>query len=99
VAASNHAVWGAPDGKVIDVTPHLIEGKPHPLTDEAGDVLFLMDETAIPVRLGLAVGPQPSTYHALSGDPELLRYVEDLNRREREDLARILQEASGEAAP
>lgn len=98
VIAANHAIWCAPDGIVIDVTPFHTEEKHQPLTS-SGHVLFFMDESATPLRQGQAIAPRPSSFHALSDDPELLRYVEHLNQRERSDLDQILQVSAVDRPP
>ena len=46
---THHAVWHAPDGRLVDVTPFHHDLRHHPLT-ENGDVLFLVDDAAQPVE-------------------------------------------------
>lgn len=60
--AVHHAVWYAPNGHLIDVTPFHNDSKHHPLTFN-DNVLFLVDDNAMPHMLGRLVAPLPSHYY------------------------------------
>lgn len=48
IFATHHAVWYAPDGKLIDITPFHEEQKHHPYSSN-GSVIFLLDDKAEPI--------------------------------------------------
>lgn len=62
--AVHHAVWHAPTGELIDVTPFHDDPKHHPISP-GGDVLFLVDTKAQPVAVNSAIAPMPSRHYAL----------------------------------
>ena len=81
VMATHHAVWCAPDNKLIDVTPFTDDPKHHPFT-LGKYVLFLVDESAQPVEQGNLIAPLPLKYFALSNSQELKEYVNKLAEQE-----------------
>jgi len=85
--AAHHAVWHAPDGRLVDVTPHP-DPKHRPLGPD-GSILFLVDRNAVPVQTGNQVAPRPTRFFARDADPRLLTYVEELNRKENEACSEI----------
>jgi hypothetical protein len=86
--ATHHAVWHAPDGKLIDVTPYHQDPKHHPIA-ENGSTLFLVDDAARPVVVANLVGPLPLRYFALGDGEELTAYVAKLGQLEQEECRRI----------
>ena len=79
--ASHHAVWHAPDGHLVDVTPFHDDPKHHPLTPGDG-ILFLVDDAARPVVSGNLVGPLPLRFFPLSDDNRLAEHIERLRDQE-----------------
>jgi hypothetical protein len=87
----HHAVWRAPDGSLIDVTPHP-DPKYQPITTASGAVLFLPDDRAEPRRKGKdGVGfPRPSWYFPLSEeDAAMAAYVANRNAEELAEWKRL----------
>jgi len=85
----HHAVWHAPDKRLIDVTPFHEDPAHRPLSIE-GLVCFLVDESALPVEDGVAIGPRPNRYFALDeNNAGLLDYVRKLNEDEQIELRSI----------
>jgi hypothetical protein len=79
--ATHHAVWRAPDNKLIDVTPFTDEPKHHPIAS-GNYILFLVDELAHPVGNGIVVAPLPLKFFALSDSLELKSYLAKLSEQE-----------------
>jgi hypothetical protein len=77
---THHAVWHAPDGRLIDVTPYP-EPKHHPLAP-GGSILFLVDMNALPIKRANLIAPLPLRFFALDDDQCLASYVERLNEEE-----------------
>lgn len=75
--AVHHAVWHAPNGQLVDVTPFAEDPKQHPL-GSGGDVLFLVDDRALPVATDYLIAPLPSRFFPLTADEELVAYVASL---------------------
>jgi len=90
--AVHHAVWHAPDGCLIDVTPFHADEKHHPIT-AAGDVLFLVDDQAEPLFIHNQLAPLPSKFHALCADARLIAHVEKLRIDEQSACQRIYSSA------
>jgi hypothetical protein len=93
--ASHHAVWHAPDGRLVDVTPHP-DPKHKPLGSD-GSIIFLVDRKAHPVRTGNQIAPLPMRFFARNADPQLTAYVDELNLKEN-DACRAIY-AKGERGP
>jgi hypothetical protein len=86
--AAHHAVWHAPTGPLVDVTPLHDDPKHRPISP-GGDVLFLVDTNAQPIAVGSTVGPRPSRFYALDADDRLVAHVRRLQEAE-EDACRNL---------
>lgn len=86
--AVHHAVWHAPDGRLVDVTPFHDDPKHRPISP-GGDVLFLVDTKAQPIVVGSLVGPRPSRFQPLATDERLTAHVRRLQEIE-EDACRRL---------
>ncbi len=91
---THHAVWHAPDGRLVNVTPYP-DPKHHPLPGPGSDILFLADDSAQPVRSGNVIAPLPLRFFPLYGDERLTAYVERLNADEQEKCRRIYAAGSG----
>lgn len=89
--AIHHAVWYAPNGHLIDITPFHNDRKHHPLSFE-NNVLFLVDDNALPVTLHEAIAPLPSRFYALNDNMQLIQYVQKLNEKEKEQCKKIYDE-------
>lgn len=87
---THHAVWHAPDGRLIDVTPFHQDSQHHPITESEG-VLFLVDEAAQPVRTSHLIAPLPIRFFALEDDEKLLNYVDKLKRKEQQKCQDIYE--------
>lgn len=86
--ATHHAVWYEPTGQLIDVTPMHEEEKHRPIAP-SGEVLFLVDDLAKPVRMGIVVAPLPLRYFPLAKTRELMVYLENLQRDEERQCAEL----------
>ncbi len=86
--AIHHAVWHAPAGELIDVTPFHVDPKHHPLSP-GGDVLFLVDDAAPPVITDRVMAPLASRFYPLSTETRLVEHVNRLAEEEREACQRI----------
>jgi len=82
VLAVNHAVWHAPDKKLIDVTPFHDNPHHHPIVVNADAVLFLIGSTATPLRNDHAGLALPSWFFPLTEDEAIAAYVADLTAKE-----------------
>jgi hypothetical protein len=79
--AIHHAVWHAPAGQLVDVTP--FKSTDHPICPD-GSVLFLVDDAAPPVSNDkVAMAPLPCRFFALSAEERLLQHVKQLEEEER----------------
>lgn len=90
----NHAVWHAPDNKLIDVTPFHSDPKHHPIVVNGSAVLFLIDSTATPLRnehVGLAL---PSWFFPLTDDEAMEAHVAELAFKELEDWEKLVAETA-----
>ena len=88
--AVHHAVWHAPEGYLIDVTPFHSEPKHHPIVS-GRDVLFLVDDTAIPITKEKIVAPRLSRFYPLSNDERLIVHVQKLTHNEEQELCHIYE--------
>ncbi|MGN6108704.1 MAG: hypothetical protein ACTHU0_26595 [Kofleriaceae bacterium] len=93
ITLAHHAVWNAPDGKLIDVTPLDPDPRVRPVM-EGGDTLFLFDENAQPVSTRIGLAPLTSHSFPMTDDPELARYIETWNECERRDGAKRYEKAN-----
>ena len=83
--AIHHAVWAAPDGTLIDVTPFHSNPLHHPLAPRRGVVFFLVDDTATLPEFA----PLASRFYPLSGEQRLSDHVERLRRAEEQKCREI----------
>lgn len=93
--AVNHAVWGAPDKKLIDVTPFHSDPKHHPIAVNGNVVLFLIDPCATPLRnkdVGLAL---PSWFFPLTDDEAVAAHVAELTSKELVEWEKQVAETEG----
>jgi hypothetical protein len=81
IVATHHAVWCAPDNRLIDVTPFTPDPAGHPYTLDKY-VLFLVDEAAQPFERGALLAPMPLKYFALGDSQSLREYLAELAERE-----------------
>lgn len=86
--ATHHAVWHAPGGEVIDVTPFHENPKHQPITSDRR-VLFLVDDAAQPVVAGEKVGPLPLRFFALGNDAAVFAHVESLQQDEEQQCRQL----------
>jgi hypothetical protein len=95
--AIHHAVWRAPDGQLIDVTPFDADARHQPLAPR-GTVLFLIDDAAQPIIVDHIAHqlPLPSKFLSRSNDELLVTHVQQLQRQEEQACRRIY---SGESTP
>jgi hypothetical protein len=93
--AVNHAVWLAPDKKLIDVTPFHSDPKHHPLVVNGDAVVFLIDNSATPLsneRVGL---PLPSWFFPMTTDEAVAERVAELTSKELADWEKRAAETEG----
>lgn len=81
LVATNHVVWNARDGRVVDVTPYPEDVRMHPVSFN-GNTLFLVDDAAEFVVTDRVIAPHPLRYFALSEDVPLRQYLAELSERE-----------------
>ncbi len=81
--AVHHAVWHAPAGQLVDVTPLHDDQKHRPISP-GGDILFLVDTKAQPIVRGTTVGPRPSRFYPLDAGERLVAHVRRLQEVEDE---------------
>jgi hypothetical protein len=77
---THHAVWNAPSGHLIDVTPYPAE-KHRPIGPE-GSILFLVDDKAKPFTSEKMIAPLPLRFFALDEEASMLEYIKGLNEKE-----------------
>jgi len=80
--AIHHAIWHAPNGHLIDVTPFHSDPKHHPIAINDGSVVFLIDDNAAPIVTQHTISPLPSKFHPLGDNEELIEYVQQLRKIE-----------------
>ena len=93
--AVNHAVWRAPDKKLIDVTPFHSDPKHNPIVVNGDAVLFLIDSNATPLtneHVGLAL---PSWFFPLTDDEAMAEHVAKLASKELDEWERQVAETEG----
>ena len=86
--AVHHAVWHAPTGQLVDVTPFHADPKHHPIAP-GGDVLFLVDSEARPVAVGSNITARPSRFHAIDLNERLVAHVNRLQEEENEACRKL----------
>ncbi len=96
LTAIHHAIWNAPDGSTVDVTPFHAEARHHPVTIE-GSVFFLVDPTAAPITINGAQASLPMRFFALSADPALAEHLRRMEVEEDNTCKRIY--GAARAAP
>ena len=89
---THHAVWRAPDGRLIDVTPYPSD-RHKPFCVE-NSPLFLLDDKAKPVMAGGQPAPLPSRFFAVDDAAGLAEYVDELNRREQSECQELYRLAA-----
>jgi hypothetical protein len=95
VLAVNHAVWHAPDKKLIDVTP--FDHHPHhrPVVVNSDAVLFLIDSNASPLRSDDAGLALPSWFFPLTDSEAIAAYVAELTAKELAEWEAQIANADG----
>jgi hypothetical protein len=82
--ATHHAVWHNPNNlTLVDVTPLHTEEKHRPITQN-GNILFLVDDKALPIEKGNMILPLPSRFYPLGSDPIIRNYAIELQNKEYE---------------
>jgi hypothetical protein len=77
----NHAVWHAPDKRLVDVTPFHVDEKHQPLAD--GDyVIFLIDQQSMPLRSEAEGMALPSWFFPLGDGDSMRSHAERLQANE-----------------
>jgi hypothetical protein len=95
ILAIHHAVWHAPSGELIDVTPFHSDPQNHPLCPGDG-VLFLVDDAAPPVITDRVMAPLPSRFFTLSREERLVHHVKRLEEEERQACQRIYDQGAAD---
>lgn len=88
IAATHHAVWHAPDKKLIDVTPFPEKLELHPYNWN-NYVLFLIDRDAEPFNNEKVIAPLPTKHFAIGNNSELTVYVNKLDEKEQKACQEI----------
>jgi len=80
--ATHHAVWQNPENtSLIDITPFHAEEKHHPIAP-GGELLFLVDDKAQPIKVENLLIPRPSYYYPIGNNPKIAEYVKNLQNNE-----------------
>ncbi|HZR03037.1 MAG TPA: hypothetical protein VFA81_07690 [Burkholderiales bacterium] len=88
--AVHHAVWHAPNGALVDVTPFDPDPLHRPLTPAGNDdILFLLDSSAVPIQTANVVAPRPSKFYPVSDDERLIAHIQRLQAEEDQNCQRI----------
>ena len=90
LVAVHHSVWNAPNGDLVDVTPFHSEMRHRPISP-GGDVLFLVDDKALPFTTDRFIAPLPLKFHPINNSGRLLRHLQRLKRKE-EEQCRLIYE-------
>ena len=77
---THHAVWHAPSGELVDVTPYP-DVKHRPI-GPIGSILFLVDDKAKPFTSEKMIAPLPLRFFAIDEAGDMLKYVQGLNEKE-----------------
>ena len=95
ILAVNHAVWHAPDKKLIDVTP--FHDNPHhrPIVVNGDAVLFLIDGNAAPLKSDHAGIALPSWFFPLTDGEAIAAYVAELTSKELAEWEAQLADTDG----
>ena len=93
---THHAVWHAPYGPLVDVTPYP-NGKHRP-PGPSGSILFLVDDEAQPIKTEKLIAPMPLRFFALSNDRPLVAYVQERTKKEQETCQAIFAGGSKAAS-
>lgn len=80
--AVNHAVWHAPDKKLVDATPFHSDPKHRPIVVNGNAVLFLIDNSAVPLTSGQDGLALPSWFFPLIEDKAMIAHVAKLTADE-----------------
>jgi hypothetical protein len=83
--AIHHAVWAAPDGMLIDVTPFHAHPLHHPLGPGRGVVFFLVDDAATLPEFA----PLENRLYPLTSEQRLFDHIERLRKKEEEECRQI----------
>ena len=81
--ATHHAVWLAPNGTFLDVTPFHSNENNHPLS-ENGCPYYLIDDDARPATVRAVPFALASKFFPATNSPVLMAYVKTLTRKEHE---------------
>ena len=80
--ATHHAVWHDHSlNELIDVTTYHTNKKHRPITHN-DKLLFLLDDTALPIRHDNMLIPLPSHFFPIHGKVELINYISNLRNGE-----------------
>jgi hypothetical protein len=91
--ASHHAAWHAPTEHLVDVTP-MHEDERHRPATQNGDTIFLVDDSAQPVKTSVLMAPLPSKFFALEETRQLQSYVAHLQLEEEQACLAIYRRTS-----
>jgi hypothetical protein len=85
---THHAVWHAPNGHLINVTPYP-DPKHFPLPRPGPSILFLVDDKAVPVVTEQLIAPLPLRFFAMTDEGAIVGYVNQLNETEKKNCEKI----------
>jgi hypothetical protein len=88
VFITHHAVWHAPKGILVNVTPYP-DDKHHPLPAPRQDFVFAVDAKARPVVTKSGAAALPIRFYAIGDDERLAAYVKKLNAEEQEKYGKL----------
>jgi hypothetical protein len=87
---THHAVWNAPDGSLVNVTPYP-ELRHHPYSVGRNNMVFLVDDNARPFQRQNFLTPLPLRFFSVTeGDTDLDAYVEELNKKEQDQWHKLI---------
>jgi hypothetical protein len=85
---THHAVWHAPTGELINVTPYPVL-RHFPLPRPGAHILFLVDDSAVPIVSEQLIAPLALRFFAITQEVAIVDYVSRLNETERKSHEEI----------
>lgn len=90
LVATHHAVWWLA-GELLDVTPFPANQNLHPLISRKNYFIFLVDQSAQPVKAGNLIAMLPLKYFALSDNEKLREYVKEQVQQEHKTFQELCE--------
>jgi hypothetical protein len=85
---THHAVWQAPTGEQVNVTPYPVL-RHFPLPRPGAHILFLVDDSAMPIVTEQLIAPLALRFFAITQEAAIVAHVNRLNETERKNHEEI----------